>query len=111
MDTCHEELCSRVRWLEQGHGNDKWSIKQLSSRIAAMELLMALMQEQLAVLNPPKIMVDLTKEEDKGGVGGLIISTEETLAPKSVVPPSEVGEVVEATAEGLDALLRGWTHE
>jgi len=39
-------------------------------------------------LETPEV-VNLTQEEDKGGVGGPIILAEETPAPKFIVPPTE----------------------
>jgi len=83
----------------------------LTTQLDTVEASVALMRGQLMELNPPRVTVDLTKVEDKGGFSGPIILAEETLIPKSVVPPTEEEGVVEATVEGLNTLLREWTHK
>ena len=46
-----------------------WTIHGLLGRMEAMEARMALLSGQVAAMAPP-VSVDLTREEDEGGVGG-----------------------------------------
>ena len=76
---------------------------------------MALFQEMVGKLSPPRIEVNLTQEEEDGGVGGPIKwSAPIFLAPESVNPPSEDGEETESLAavwevlSGIKGLVEEW---
>ena len=70
-----------------------------------MEAQMALFQETVGKLSPPRIEVDLTQEEEDGGVGGSIEQSAPIfLAPESVNPPSEDGEETESLAAVQEVL-------
>jgi len=56
-----------VEWQRQ----DEWTIHSLLTRMEMMEARMALVSAQVAAMAPP-LQVDLTREEDEGGVGGSI---------------------------------------
>jgi len=75
-----------VRWLEAEYVSDQWKLEKCHERMAALEA-------RLSRLETPEV-VDLTQEEDEGGVGGPIVLAEETPAPESVVPQMENWEWV-----------------
>lgn len=50
--------------------------------------------------------MELVREEDKGGVGGLI-----ELAPKTLQPDPSVEPLDEETVARLQEMLRDWTHK
>jgi len=60
----NKELVERQR-------QDEWTIHSLTTRMEMMEARMALVSAQVAAMAPP-LQVDLTREEDEGGVGGPI---------------------------------------
>ena len=60
----NKELVERQR-------QDEWTIHGLLTRMEMMEARMALVSAQVAAMAPP-LQVDLTREEDEGGVGGPI---------------------------------------
>jgi len=60
----NKELVERQR-------QDEWTIHSLMTRMEMMEARMALVSAQVAAMAPP-LQVDLTREEDEGGVGGPI---------------------------------------
>jgi len=76
-----------------------------------VEVSLALLRGQITEMEPPKVIVNLTHEEDKGGVGRLIFLATETLAPKSIVPLLEGWGFDEMDERALGALLTGWMHE
>ena len=76
---------------------------------------MALFQETVGKLSPPKIMVNLILEEEEGGVGGPItMAAPVFLAPESVYPPSENTEeteslvAVQEVLSGIEGLIKEW---
>jgi len=87
-----DELCSKVRWLEAERATDQW---------------------KLEALMVPRVheVVDLTCEEDEGGVGGPIVLVDETPAPESVVPPLECWTLDSDDERVLVGLLVGITSE
>jgi len=58
----NKELVERQR-------HDEWTIHGLLTRMEMMEARMALVSAQVAAMAPP-LQVDLTREEDEGGVRG-----------------------------------------
>jgi len=65
--TLQAENKELVEWQRQ----DEWTIHGLMTRMEMMEARMALVSAQVAAMAPP-LQVDLTREEDEGGVGGPI---------------------------------------
>ena len=53
-------------------------VQDLVSHLEQVEVRQTLLVEILEVVNPAPIVVDLTQEEDEGGVSGLIISAPKT---------------------------------
>jgi len=64
--TLQAENKELVEWQRQ-----EWTIHGLMTRMEMMEARMALVSAQVAAMAPP-LQVDLTREEDEGGVGGPI---------------------------------------
>ena len=95
----HDKLCSQVRWLEAEYVSDQWKLEKCHERMAVLEA-------HLAKLETPEV-VDLTQEEDEGGVGGPIILAEKTPAPESVVPQSEGWDLNSEDKRALVGLLVG----
>ena len=62
-------------------------------------------------LEGSSLVIDLTKEENKGGVGGPIILAEETPAPESVVPLLEEWVLDSNDERALAGLLVGIINE
>jgi len=54
--------------LVEQQRQDEWTIHSLMTRMEMMEARMALVSAQVAAMAPP-LQVDLTREEDVGGVG------------------------------------------
>ena len=76
---------------------------------------MALFQEAVGKLSPPRIEVNLMQEEEDGGVGEPIVQSAPIfLAPESVNPPSKDGEETESLAavqevlSGIGGLIKEW---
>ena len=61
--TLRAENKELVEWQRQ-----EWTIHGLMTRMEMMEARMALVSAQVAAMAPP-LQVDLTREEDEGGVG------------------------------------------
>jgi len=57
--------------LRERQQQDEWTIHGLLTCMEMMEARMALVSAQVAAVAPPQ-QVDLTREEDEGGVGGPI---------------------------------------
>jgi len=93
-----------VRWLEAEWEINQWKLKEAHEHMARME-------SWLDKLEGSSPMIDLTQEEDEGGVGGPIILAEETPAPESVVPPSEEWALNSDDERNLVGLLVGITSE
>jgi len=64
-------LCVENKELVERQRQDEWTIHSLMTRMEMMEARMALVSAQVAVMAPP-LQVDLTREEDEGGVRGPI---------------------------------------
>jgi len=102
-DKVHKELCAWVKWLEAEYIVDQWKLKKVHEQMVTLEA-------QLAKLETPEV-VDLTQEEDEGGVGGLIILAEETPALELVNPPLEHWELDSNDERALAGLLVGITAD
>ena len=95
--------------MESEREIDQWKLKETHERMAKLEALL----DRLEALLVPKVseVVDLTHEEDEGGVGGPIILVDETPAPKLVVPPLEGWMLNSEDERALVGLLVGITSE
>jgi len=71
LEADYATLRAENKELVERQRQDEWTIHGLLTRIEMMEARMALVLAQVAVMAPP-LQVDLTREEDEGGVGGLI---------------------------------------
>ena len=93
-----------MRWLEAEWEIDQWKLKEAHKWMAKLEA-------QLDKLEVPQEVIDLTHEEEEGGVRGPIILAEETPAPESVVPPSEEWALNSKDERALVGLLVGIADE
>jgi len=107
--TSLDELRAKVRWLEAERAIDQWRLGEAHERMAKLEACLDCL-EVPASLRVPEVL-DLTREEDEGGLGGPIILAEETPAPESVVPPSEEWALDSNDERALAGLLVGITSE
>jgi len=71
LEADYADLRAEVKELEERQQQDKWTIHSLLTRLEMIEARMALVSSQVAVVALPQ-RVDLTREEDEGGVGGQI---------------------------------------
>jgi len=71
LEADYATLWAENRELVERQRHDEWTIHGLLTRMEMMEARMALVSAQVAAMAPP-LQVDLTREEDEGGVGGPI---------------------------------------
>ena len=71
LEADYATLCAENKELRERQQQDKWTIHGLLTRMELMEARMALVSTQVTAVAPPQ-QVDLTREEDEGGVGGPI---------------------------------------
>jgi len=104
-ETFINELHSKVRWLEAERATDQWKLQQAHGRMEKLEAGL----DRLEAPMVPRVLevVDVTREEDEGGVGGPIILADETPAPESVVPPLEGWTLNSEDERALVGLLVG----
>ena len=102
--TLHEEN----KELREQQQQDKWTIHGLLTRMEMMEARMALVSSQVAVVTSPQ-QVDLSTEEDKGGVRGLIgfRSPFRLRSPSPQVFTREELDVMEAVERNWEFLNQG----
>jgi len=86
---------------EQVHRNE-WALFGMMTRMEQMEMRMDLLHNQVIAVAPALVM-DLTREESEGGVGGPL----ELGSPIGLRSPSPLC-LDDATAEALEALGRNW---
>ena len=86
-----------MRWLENEYITGQWKLEKVHKWMVALEAW-------LAKLETPEV-VDLTWEEDKGGVGGPIILAKETPVLEFIVPPLEQWELDSNDERNLAGLL------
>jgi len=91
----NRELKEQVRWNE-------WALYGMMTRMEQMEMRMDLLHNQVTMVTPAP-MVDLTREESKGGVGGPI----DLGSPIGLRSPSPL-RLDDAMADALEALGRNW---
>jgi len=71
LEADYATLRAENKELVERQRQDEWTIHGLMTRMEMMEARMALVSAQVAAMAPP-LQVDLTREEDEGGVGGPI---------------------------------------
>jgi len=71
LEVDYANLQEQNRGLQELVRQNGWTIHGLLTRMEAMEARMALLSAQVSVVAPPQ-QVDLTREENEGGVGGPI---------------------------------------
>ena len=108
-ETSLDELRAKVRWLEVERAIDQWRLGEAHEHMAKLEARLDCLEVPVALRTPQ--ILDLTREEDEGGVGGPIILAEETPAPESVVLPSEEWALDSNDERALAGLLVGITLE
>jgi len=96
--TLHEEN----KELRERQQQDEWTIHGLLTRMETMEARMALVSSQVAAVASPQ-QVDLSMEEDEGGVGGPI----EFRSPFQLRSPSPQVFTREEL-EAMEAVERNW---
>ena len=100
-DEAHE-VSARLR-------DEEWKFLGLETHLVQMEARQQIMMERLDAMNVTPVVVDLTKEEDEGGLGGPIF-----LAPETpVVSVEEEEERTQAQREllmELDNILSSFVN-
>jgi len=69
LEADYATLRAENKELVERQRQDEWTIHGLMTRMEMMEARMALVSARVAAMAPP-LQVDLTREEDEGGVGG-----------------------------------------
>ena len=101
----NKELHERNEGLVELTRRNGWTMHGLLDCMAQMEARMALLSGQVSAMAPP-ISVDLTREEDEGGVGGPLLGSLVRLRSLSLL---RLEEAVNAeTLEAIEALGRSW---
>ena len=95
-------LEDEVREVNQRLREEEWKSLGLETHLVQMEARQQIMMERLDVMKVAPVIVDLTKEEDEGGLGGPIFLAPET--PAASVDREEVGAQKELLEE-LDNIL------
>jgi len=104
LEADYANLQEEVKGLKEQVCQDEWTIHGLLTHMEVMEARMALLLSQVAVVAPVE-RVDLTREEDEGGVGGPIVGPPYRYRTPSPISPFELDEV---TAGAIEALGRNW---
>jgi len=91
----NRELKEQVRWNE-------WALFGMMTHMEQMEMRMDLLHNQVTTVAPAPV-VDLTREESEGGVGGPL----ELGSPIGLRSPSPL-HLDDVMAEALEALGRNW---
>ena len=69
-----DEVCEVSNRLH----NEEWKVLGLETCLVQMEARQQIMMERLDAMNVAPVVVDLTQEEDEGGLGGPIFLSPET---------------------------------
>ena len=103
-------LEDEVREVNQRLRAEEWKSLGLETRLVEMEARQRIMMERLDAMNVAPVVVDLTKEEDEGGLGGPIFLAPETPMP-SVDTEEEVGtQAQRELLEELDNILSSFVN-
>ena len=97
-------LEDEVREVNQRLREEEWKSLGLETRLVQMEARQQIMMERLDAMNVAPVVVDLTQEEDKGGLGGPIFLAPETPAV-SVDAEEERTRAQQELLEELDTIL------
>jgi len=108
LEADYATLRAENKELVEQQRQDEWTIHSLLTRMEMMEARMALVSAQVAVMAPP-LQVDLTREEDEGGVGGPIDlgSPYRLRSPSPQVFTREELDAVEAVGRNWEFLTGG----
>jgi len=102
METDYQILQGENRELKEQVRQNEWALFGMMTCIEQMEMRMDLLHNQVTSVTPAPV-VDLTREESKGRVGGPI----ELGSPIGLRSPSPL-RLDDATADTLEALGRNW---
>jgi len=97
-----QNLLEENRELKEQVRRNEWVLFGMITRMEQMEMRMDLLQNQVTAVTPVP-MVDLTREESEGGVGGPI----DLGSPIGLRSPSPL-RLDDETADALEALGRNW---
>ena len=97
-----QNLSEENRELKEQVRRNEWALFGMITRMEQMEMRMDLLQNQVTAVAPVP-MVDLTREESEGGVGGPI----DLGSPIGLRSPSPL-RLDDETADALEALGRNW---
>ena len=89
--------------------DEEWKAVGLETRLVQMEARQQIMMERLDVMNVAPVIVDLTQEEDEGGLGGPIFLAPETPAA-SVDSEEERARGCQELLVELDSILASFVH-
>ena len=102
-------LEDEVREVNQRLRAEEWKSLGLETRLVQMETRQQIMMERLDAMNVAPVVVDLTREEDEGGLGGPIFLAPET--PMASVDSEEVGtQAQRELLEELDNILSSFVN-
>ena len=104
LEADYANLREEVKGLKEQVRQDEWTIHGLLTRMEITEARMALLSSQVAAVAPVE-RVDLTREEDEGGVRGPIVGPPYRYRTLSLISPLKLDEV---TAGAIEALGRNW---
>ena len=102
-------LEDEVREVNQRLREEEWKSLGLETRLVQMEALQQVMVERLDAMNIAPVVVDLTKEEDEGGLGGPIFLALETPAASVDTEEERVRAQQELLTE-LDTILSSFVN-
>jgi len=105
LEADYATLWAENKELVERQRQDEWTIHSLLTRMEMMEARMALVSAQVAAMALP-LQVDLTREEDEGGVGGPVElgSPYRLRSPTPQVFTREELDVVEAVGRNWEFL-------
>jgi len=108
LETDYATLREENKELREQQRQDKWTIHGLLTHMEVMEARMALVSSQVAAVASPQ-QVDLSTEEDKGGVGGPIEfrSPFQLRSPSPQVFTREELDTMEAVERNWEFLNQG----
>jgi len=102
LEADYATLWAENKELVEWQRHDEWTIHGLLARMEMMEARMALVSAQVAAM-APSLQVDLTREEDEGGVGGPV-ELGSPYRPRSPSPQVFTREELDA----VEAVGRNW---
>jgi len=102
LEADYATLRAENKELVERQRQDEWTIHSLLTRMEMMEARMALVSAQVAAMAPP-LQVDLTREEDEGGIRGPI-ELGSSYRPRSPSPQVFTREELDA----VEAVGRNW---